>query len=153
MNGTIGAGVGGYEFCLCNDDGSPFAPPVGSSYFLSAYGYPPNSINAATEPCFAVGIAGGIAWSPCITLLTINMLAFDVAPWCFGLEALPDDISSVDGHMVYAAGDDPGNLVTMYPCTIAQLEDCLVACLNDDSCPPPTASENETWGGVKTLYR
>jgi hypothetical protein len=148
MNCTQSAGVSGYEFCLCNEDGSPFAPPVGSSIFVSGYTYPPGAINAATPPCFAVGLAAPLAWSPCITMLTVNMLIFSPDTWCFGAE--PNVPASIPDHMAFADGINPGLLLPMYPCTETS---CFMACINAAQCPPPVAVEDATWGGVKNMYR
>jgi hypothetical protein len=148
MNATQAAGVSGYEFCLCNDDGSPYAPPVGSSIYVTGYTYPAGAINAATEPCFAVGLAAALPWSPCMTLLAINLLIFSPEPWCFGAE--PTVPSSIPGQMAYADGINPGLLVPMYPCTEVG---CYMACVNAPQCPPPVDAEDATWGAVKNLYR
>jgi hypothetical protein len=148
MNCTQAAGVSGFEFCLCNDDGSPFAPPVGSSIFVSGYTLPPGNINAATAPCFAVGLSVPLPWSPCMTMVTVNLLVFSPNPWCFGAEPMVP--ASIPGHMAYADGADPGLLLPMYPCTETS---CFMACLNSGDCPPPVAVEDATWGGVKNMYR
>lgn len=151
MNSTQAAGVSGFEFQLCNEDGSPLAPPVGSSIFLTGYTYPPGSINAATEPGFAVGLASPLPWAPCITLIQINMLIFSPDPWCFGLSPMVP--ASIPGHMAYADGANPGLLLPMYPCTGMEADSCFMACMNTGSCPPPVAAEQQTWGQVKGMYR
>jgi hypothetical protein len=146
LNGTQAAGVSGYEFCLCNGDGNALTPPA--NVFVTGYTYPPGAINAATEPCFAVGLATPLAWSPCITMLTVNLLVYAPTTWCFGLK--PATPASIPGEMAYADGADPGLLLPMYPCTA---EGCFMACVNNPDCPPPTAVEPATWGNVKALYQ
>ena len=126
MNASEPSGVSGYEFCLCNEDGSSLAPPVGSTIFITGYTYPYYSINAATEPCFAVGIGTPLPWAPCIQLLGINMIVFSPETWCFGLG--PMNPSSIPGEMVYAAGDNPGLLKAMHPCTGPGSNPCFMAC-------------------------
>jgi hypothetical protein len=147
MNASEPSGVSGFEFCLCNEDGTPLTPPP--NYFVTGYTYPPGAINAATEPCFAVGLAAPLTWSPCITMLTINMLVFGVDCWCFGLE--PNVPASIPNQMAYAAGADPGLLLPMIPCTGPE-NSCAVACVNCPECGP-VATEDATWGSVKSLYR
>jgi len=148
MNSTQPAGVSGYEFCLCNEDGTPLAPPVGSSIYVTGYGYPPGAINDATEPCFDVWLAMPLPWSPCITLLTIQLLILSPDPWCFGVE--PWEFSSIPGHMNYTDGINPGLILPMYSCTG---EECYMACINEPQCPPPVAAERATWSTVKAMYR
>jgi hypothetical protein len=146
------SGLSGYEFCLCNWDGTPFmAPP---SCFITGYTYPPGAINAATEPCFAVGLATPLpnaGW--CTKILTINLLVFCQDCWCFGVE--PNIPASIPDHMAYADGINPGLLKILNPCTGPDQDSCYMTCLNCPWCPPdpPIASEPSTWGALKGLYR
>jgi len=151
INPTQAAGVSGFEFCLTNADGSTFMAPPGD--FITGYTYPPGAINAHTEPCFAVGVASPIPWSPCITLITINLLIFDPGAWCFGVK--PASPASIPGHMAYADGANPGLLLPMYPNNgPTDPPDYTMACLNSPDCPPdPIAVEDSSWGSLKSLYR
>jgi hypothetical protein len=151
MNCSEPSGVLGFEFCLCNEDGSPFAPPVGSSIFTTGYIYPPNTIGTGNPPCFLVGMAMPLPWSPCMTLIGINLLILSPETWCFGV--MPFWAPSIPGHMVYAAGDDVGNLKPMYPCTGSEENSCFMACINSPDCPPPIPVGNAAWGSVKAMYR
>lgn len=150
MNPTQPGGVLGFEFSLTNADGSGFISPP--AVFLVGYYLPPGSINVDSAPDFIVGIAAPLPWSPCITLVTIDMLVFDPTPWCFGVK--PILYPSIPGHMVYADGADPGNLLPMYPNNGPDATDYAMACLNSPDCPPdPISSEETSWGSLKSLYR
>jgi hypothetical protein len=150
INPTQAAGVSGYEFCLTNADGSYFLPPP--AVFLTGYVYPPGAYNVNIEPCFSVGLASPMPWSPCITLLSINLLVFDFAPWCFGVK--PYVPSAIPGHMLYCDGANPALMLPMYPNNGPNAPDYAMACLNSPLCPPyPVAVEERSWGTLKSLYR
>jgi hypothetical protein len=150
INSTQPGGVGGFEFSLTNADGSLFAPPPAD--FVTTYTLPPGAINVASAPDFVVGLATPTPYSPCIILVTIDMLIFDPAPWCFGVK--PFITPSIPGHMAYVPYDDPSFLLPMYPNTGPGVTDYTMACLNDPNCPPgPIATEETTWGTLKSLYR
>ncbi len=152
MNPSQPGGVSGYEFSLTNDDGSPFAPPIGSSIFIGGYFLPPSAINVDTAPSFIVGVAAPLAWNPCITLVQIDILVFSPHPWCFGVK--PIIFPSIPGHMAYADGFDPGLILPMYPITGPDATDYKMACLNSPDCPiEPVATEESSWGSLKSLYR
>ena len=149
-NLTQPGGVHGFEFCLTNADGSLFLPPPG--VFVIAYNLPENSFNVFDPPCFTVGLSSPLPWSPCITLLTVDILVFDPAPWCFGVR--PNDIPSIPGYMAFADGDDPGLILPMYPNTGPGAPNLAMACLNSPDCPPnPVATEESSCGSLKSLYR
>jgi hypothetical protein len=154
QNCTQPAGVSGYEFCLCRDGGTDFVPPPGC--YVTGYTYPPGAINAATEPCFAVGLAIPLPNDGfCTLLLTINLLIFCPDCWCFGVK--PSVPSSIPDQMAYADGLNPGLLIPMTPCTCSELvwDPCAMTCINCQFCPPgpPITSEQSTWGVLKSLYR
>ncbi|MEN8007814.1 MAG: hypothetical protein ABFS42_12415 [Candidatus Krumholzibacteriota bacterium] len=150
INCTQPAGISGFEFCLVNADGTAFLPTPGN--FISGYTYPPGAINAHTEPCFAVGLASPMPSSPCMTLITINLLIFGVDPWCFGV--MPSVPASIPGHMAYADGANPGLLLPMYPNTGPGATDYAMACVNSPICDQhPVGVEESSWGSLKSLYR
>lgn len=153
QNASEPSGVSGYEFCLCNEDGSIFNPPAGF-YFPTAYVLPPGSVNVDVPPCFVVGIASPLPWQPCILLVEIQILSVTppgTVPWCFGVE--PYTYSSIPDHMVYAAGNNPGLLLPMYPCTGPDEPSCLMACVNSPDCPPPIPLEETSWSQIKGFYK
>lgn len=148
-NPTQPGGVHGFEFCLVNADGSDLMPP--SSIIILNYSIPPG-VNVWAPPCFAVGLASPLPWSPCVTLVTINFLVIGPEPWCFGVA--PSEPASIPGHMAYADGGDPGNLLIMWPNTGPGAANFAMACLNEPNCPPyPVAIEDTSWGSLKSLYR
>jgi hypothetical protein len=150
-NPTQPGGVGGFEFCLVDADGSEPTPPPSSIFLLNSI-YPPGAINIWNPPCYAVGLATPLPWSPCITLVTIDMLVVGAEPWCFGVA--PGDPASIPGHMAYADGADPGNLVIMWPNNGPDAGDFAMACINHPDCPPyPVLEEDTSWGNLKSLYR
>jgi len=150
INASQPGGVHGFEFSLTNADGSTFMPPPMD--FVISYNLPPGGINVDTAPDFIVGIATPLPWSPCITLISISMLVFAPESWCFGVR--PISFPSIPGHMAYADGADPGNLLPMYPNTGPDAPDYMMACLNSFDCPTgPVATENSSWGTLKSLYR
>jgi hypothetical protein len=150
-NVTQPGGVHGYEFCVVDADGSSPTPPPASIILLN-YHYPPGGINVWDPPCFAVGLSAPIPWSPCITLLRIDMLVIGPEPWCFGVG--PTDQPAIPGHMAYADGADPGNLLIMYPNTGPDASSFAMACINDPMCPPyPVDLQETSWGTLKSLYR
>lgn len=150
INSTQPGGVGGFEFSLTNADGTTFMPPPND--FVATYTLPPGAINVATPPDFVCGLASPAPWSPCITLVTIELLIFDSAPWCFGVK--PFHAPSIPGQMAYVPYDDPSFLIPMYPNTGPEVTDYTMACLNSADCPPgPIATEERSWGTLKSLYR
>ena len=54
-------------------------------------------------------------------------------------------------YAILPAGDNPGNLIVMWPCT-GQGPSCAIACINCVECGP-VGVEDATWGSVKGLYR
>lgn len=146
LNCTQPAGVGGFEFCLCNEDGSPFSPPPG--YLPPSYSLPPGAINAGTAPCFYVGLWTPLYSSPCMVLLKINLYVSSPNPWCFGVKPTP--MQSIPGQMAYGDGIDKGLIIPMYPITSNSYS---LACINSMDCLPVVPVEGTTWGSVKNLYR
>lgn len=149
-NITQPGGVGGFEFCLTNADGSTFAPPPMD--FIFGYTLPDNGWNAVTPPCFAIGMAAPLPASPCIILLSVDILVFDSESWCFGVK--PFEPASIPGQMAYADGIDHGLLIPMNPNTGPGAPDYSMACLNSPDCPPePVAVEESSWGSLKCFFR
>jgi hypothetical protein len=154
QNISEASGLSGFEFCICNAGDEPFVPPAGQ-YFVTGTALPPGAVNVETPPCFVVGLATPLLAEPCIMLVEIQMLSFappgGELPWCFGVK--PTSQPSIPGQMAYAAGNDPGNLLPMYPCVGPDADSCNIFCVNNPDCPPPVAVEDATWGSIKEMYR
>jgi hypothetical protein len=151
-NCTQPGGISGFEFELVNADGSLFGPPLGSAIFVSSYTIPPYAINVDSPPVFVVGLGAPMPWSPCMVLLSIEILVFTPEPWCFGVKPTP--YPSIPGQMAYAGGADPGLLIPMMPNNGLDAPDYAMACLNSPDCPLiPVATDGVSWGSIKSLYR
>jgi hypothetical protein len=149
-NVTQTGGVHGFEFCLVNADGSPLLPPP--NVIVVGYYVPFGGINVFSPPCFAVGLNTPLPYSPCITLVSVDILVFSSEAWCFGVA--PTTPASIPGHMAYADGSDPGNILIMYPNAGPGTTDFAMACLNSPLCPSyPIPVEGTSWGTFKSLYR
>jgi hypothetical protein len=148
QNPSEPSGVSGYEFCLCNTGGESLQPPAGT--YLVGWFYPPGAI-IDPGPCWVLGFNTPEPWAPCVWLLTIQLLTFTHEAWCFGVE--PTENPTLPGHVAYAAGDDPANVLPMWPCTGPQGGSCDLACIDDPECPPPITGAGMTWGATKVLYR
>ncbi|MBU8870956.1 MAG: hypothetical protein KOO60_08870 [Gemmatimonadales bacterium] len=149
MNCSTYSGLCGFEFQLVNADGSFFMPPP--SIFVVSYNIPSYGINVATPPSFQVGLGAPIPWSPCIVLVSVDLLVFDYSSWCFGVK--PFVPASVPGEMIYVAGHDPSLLLPMRPCTGSEAPDYGIACLNSQECPPPVVTDRNSWGSLKSMYK
>lgn len=146
INASQTSGVRGFEFRLVNSDGSVFPP---ANVEVLGYQFPPTAINVALPPNFVVGMAEAIPWSPCITLMSVELRALDDTPWCFGL--MPPTPSSLPNSMGYVADNAPGFVLPLYPCTGD--DGFSIACLNDPGCPPPVVESKAAWGKIKGLFR
>jgi hypothetical protein len=151
------SGVSGFEFSMCNPDGSPFSPPP--MVFVQSYDLPNPGFNALTPPYFAIGLEtpilnGGF----CTLLMSMDLLVVTPECFCFGIGPMPgpplSPPPSIPGEMVYASGSDPGLLVAMQPCTGPDDDSCVMACVNCAFCPPgpPIAAQSSTWGALKSMY-
>jgi hypothetical protein len=108
--------------------------------------YTTQGYNLAASPDQLVGFITPLPHAPIVVLAQLQFLTLDTAPAYLYLG--PIERPSVPGQMVYVAPDDVGTKVPMiwstggpgYP----------VASINGDCA---VASEHESWGGVKALYR
>lgn len=151
QNASTPQGILGFEFMLRNQGGATFLPPPMDIIIQYVLPYP--GINVLTPPEFAVGLPYPVPWSPAIPLVEIQMLILDFTCWCFGVA--PISYPSIPGHMVFADGGDPGNLLPMYPCTGPNWDATFMTCINCEFCPPgpPIGTTNMTFGSVKAIYR
>lgn len=137
---TAPQGVHGWE-CAITTDG-----PI----FVLEYAPEGLWVNAATPPNFAIGLAEPLMNPYMFPTVVVMQLAFQLidvsVPAAFYLE--PVQFPSIPGLLVYADGADPSNLIEMRQSTGGPGEP--VAVINGDC---PVATQDETWGGVKNLYR
>jgi hypothetical protein len=108
---------------------------------------PAGATNESTAPDFMVGLSVPAPNAPCILLATYGLLVFSSEIIWFYVG--PADTPSIPGFAAYAAGDNPGNLIPMYP--VSGSPDQFVAAVNYD-CMPDSA-QDETFGHVKAMYR
>jgi hypothetical protein len=138
-NASSAAGISGWEASV------EITPPLG---IPPTYTLPAGALNVSTAPDFVVGLSTPMPWQPSIPVLTITVTALNADPVYFALDGAW--VSSFGGFPGYAAGDDPGDLRSCGfsaggpgVCAIANMgPDCGVI-----------ATEDATWGSVKTLYR
>jgi len=69
------------------------------------------AINILVPPEFFVGLADPLPWQESIVLMEFTYLVNQ--PGVFEFYLHPAPIPSMPGHMIYAAGDDPGNLIPL----------------------------------------
>jgi hypothetical protein len=157
-NCSAASGISGYEFCICNPDGSPFVPPPNVA--VVSYDYVGQAINALSEPCFAVGLGSAIPNDGfCTLLFTMNLVVLSEECFCFGVSPLVGEPltppPSIPDEMVYVLGNSPGVLIPMDPCTGLEYNSCEMACINCAFCPPgpPIEIQRDSWGIIKSLYR
>lgn len=138
-NASSSSGISGFEFMVTISP-PPAIPPT--------YTLPSGSINVVTPPNFICGLAAPIPWSPSIVMLTIGIIPLDPLPIYFTLgPSVPSDFGPLVG---YAVGNDPGILKSCgYSVSGAGI--CAIANLGP-SCGV-VASEELTWGNVKSMFR
>jgi hypothetical protein len=146
-NPSAASGVSGWECSIIVTDG----------VFILEWGYAGSAINALSPPDFAVGLAEPLPWEPSIVLMTLTAGLFAPDPVEFTLT--PQPIPSIPGDPyalpAYAAGDDPGDLRSLGYSTGWNPETGVpnVSCVLNGEPPFPIGTDEDTWGGVKNLYR
>ncbi len=132
-------GVAGWEARLVTD-----TPDL---LFLSAEVVGTGPINLFTAPDFQVGLGVPLACAPVLVLATVHY--FVMVPGTVGsILVQPCSHPSLPGVACYAAGQDPDLLVPFHSVTggwdgpAARVNACGIIGARDDS-----------WGGVKALYR
>ncbi len=133
------SGISGWELAIT-------MPPT---VFALDWGIQGQFVNAASPPEFAVGLAVAFPQATAILLadITVFVTTLDPVFAYFTIVSNP----SIPGEMAFAAGDDPGNLQPLVHPTGSFANP--VFGFNSGPLDPPVATENQTWGGVKSLYR
>lgn len=136
-------GVGGWE-CF-----APItAPTSGSVLNWDLMGLGP--INILTPPYFQVGMGVPYPHAGRIHVATANLFVGGPEPFLFYLKALPTAYKpSIAGYPCYAVGEDVNILRPLFPTSGSY--DLPVAQLNG-GCGVVSA-QDDTWGGVKSLYQ
>jgi hypothetical protein len=152
MNETIPGEVAGFEFSLCDEDGWPPSPPVGTSV---TYVFPSGDWTVIDSgPCFlAATYEDFLPPSPCVTLVKVHLTITSPEPWCFGVGPNYCNPSSFPAEMGFVGSANLGDVWPMYACVGPNSNSCYMACINTSECPPPVAVDEETWGHVKALYQ
>ncbi len=146
-NATAAAGVSGWECSII----------VTAGVFVLEWGYNGQAVNAYSPPDFAVGLASPLPWEPAILLMTMTVGLFSPTPVEITITAqpLPSIPDTPFPLPAYAAGDDPGDLRPLGFSTgwnEVTGEPNVAATINSEP-PYPIANDDNTWGGVKNLYR
>jgi hypothetical protein len=111
--------------------------------------FPGGGINICDPfPNICAGYHPPLPWAPTITLMSLQI--FPLTAECSWLYLEPYDNAAIPGQMAYADGDDPGNLIPMYPSTGDFAYPVFGA---NCFCPPPIDVVDSSWGAVKTIYR
>jgi hypothetical protein len=140
-NASEPTGISGWECHVT------YTVPAGD--FETGWVLPAGSLNVSTAPDFVVGLAAPAPWAPAILLGTYGILVFATGSmeWYVG----PADTPSIPGVPVYAAGDNPGNLIPLQ--MVSGSPDLPVAQLNI-GCPGDViGTQQETFGSVKAMFK
>jgi hypothetical protein len=132
------SGISGWE---CNVE----IAPLGA---YSIYSWTPRGsyINVATPPDFVVGLGSPLPWAPSIVLLDIYMTILEYTPIYFTVHpASPTSFSPPSPGYLEA---NTNNLV---PLGYSVGSESICAIINGDC--GVVGVEDQTWGGVKALYR
>lgn len=154
-NVSAPSGISGWECALV------FDPPTFS--FPPTYTILNGGLNVFTAPNFQVGLAAPVPFAEAMSLASISILYMGgslkvgmgpCTPSSFGSGAYPD----VPPGPGYALGDNPGELRRLYPSSNVDSGTPLhywVYYLGvDEPCPgSPVGLEENSWGGVKNLFK
>jgi hypothetical protein len=140
-NASAQAGVWGYEMLLTFD-------PPGILTLINTE-YAGQAINVATPPEYSVGLATPLPWSRDVRIATLTFFVAATTP--ARITVGPTTIPSVPGELVYVDGADVGNLIPLTPSSGDQAN--AIFGFNTGPLNPVIANDEETWGGVKQLYR
>lgn len=116
--------------------------------FLSAVLAGQGPINLYTAPEFQVGLGVPMDFAPNLLLATINYFVMAATPATFYIEPIAH-AQSIAGECCFADGADVGNLVAFQ--APQGLWSLPAALLNQDC--GLVAAEDETWGGVKGMFK
>lgn len=107
-------------------------------------------INIYTPPDFMVGLGVPFPRAGAVVVAAINLFVGGPDPWLFYVRALPPQLRpSIPGYPAYAAAEDPDILSPLF---VSSGDQALpVAQLNGDCAI--VATQDDTWGGVKGMYR
>jgi hypothetical protein len=140
-NASEPTGISGWECHVT------YTVPAGC--FEVGWTLPAGSLNVSTAPDFVVGLAAPVPNAPTIQLATLCILVFCVPSIYFYVG--PADTPSIPGFAAYAAGENSDRLIPMYPSS--GNSNWPVAGMNIDCEFPPFSTEDETFGGIKAMYR
>jgi hypothetical protein len=140
-NASAQAGVWGYEMLLTFS-------PAGILTLINTE-YAGQAINVATPPEYSVGLAAPLPWARDVRLATLTFFVAATTPATVTVG--PSTIPSVPGELVYVDGGDVGNLIPLNPSSGDQAN--AIFGFNTGPLNPPIANDEDTWGGVKNLYR
>jgi hypothetical protein len=130
--------VGGFEFRIV----------LPANVFLLAATLPPNSTNFATAPDFLCGSNAPVVDNH-VTLLTLNLGAFDGATSLLYLTPVQDAPQSVPGELAITDFNDDFSISVAYP--VSGDPALPVFGLFTGGAVVPT--EDASWGEVKSLFR
>lgn len=143
---TVSSGISGWE---CSVRTEPATLPAGLNVTLANAG-----LNVLAYPQFQVGLASALPFSPAIVLATMSTFYLG-GPVLFGIgpctpTSFPDAIGPG-----YAAGDNPGLLTRLVPSSNVPAPFPNTFWVAGIGAGPtcPVATENDSWGGVKSLYQ
>ena len=122
--------------------------PADATWFTLSTTFPANAIDIGAKPDFVVGFATSVpVTGNAVVLCTWQFMA--LAPTKFNTFFNVASIPSIPGTMaIVDANDDGPNLVSVYPST----NDFAVPVFSVNG-TDAVAVENESWGGVKALFR
>lgn len=134
--------------CSASSGVSAWECTVGLTGHIIVLGWNPvgGYINFNVPPEFEVGIYPPLPWAPAILLMDVWLMVQDLAPCYLSLSGGPLN-SLGDGLPVFAVGDNPEDLRTIYPSSGDV--NLPVFAINGQA---PIAVVNSTWGEVKNLY-
>ena len=134
------SGVSGWE-CRLDIEGPLFV--LWMEFFGGAFGTP-------IGPDIIVGLNYGLPWAQAIALVDITIYLTEPGQVVFTVG--PTSTPTIPGYPAYAAGDDPGNVIPLYPSAgYDEFGNALPCAVINGECP--VKKQDMTWGGVKALYR
>ena len=133
--------MGGWECSVYHD--------VPGLSYLSTTVHGQGPINIMTPPDFMVGLGMWMDWAPYHHLATLQYFVMSNVPATWRVGPLRGTFQSIPGEACYADGIDPGILVPFQP---PQGSWDLPAAKLYQVCDI-VAVEDETWGGVKGMFK
>ncbi len=140
-NPSASAGISGWECSL-------EMLPAGILTLINT-AYAGTALNVATPPEYAVGLAAPLPRNDVVRLATLTFFAAAATP--ANIYMHPISTPSQPGDMIYADGADPGRFITL--AWSSGDESLPVFGVNTGPLVPPIPIDEDTWGGVKNLYR